>query len=470
MDRESLSNIDFALLRLDSPDNRMIVNALMTFQGRLELERLKEVLTLSLLQQPRFRQRIVYSFKVWGKAQWETDPGFNLDRHVKAIHTHLPENPKLLQELVGRVMSAGLDHARPLWQFYLIEHYGSGSALVMRFHHSIADGMSLVKLLLLITESTPDGWQNNLPEDRIPATAPTDNEPIDHAQRPRQTITELAGAGRQLLSDRNQLEDAARLGANLAGALGQLLFGSADFASVFRGPTSIEKQAAWSPALSLEQVKLIGKTYGSTVNDVLLSIVTGALRQYMLEKGTQTDRMAMHSFVPIDLRRETRKIPLQILQGVSTNGKAGNHFGFAVLPLPVEIDDPIQRLEAIRQSMDLLKVSGEALVSSWVFNLMGAFPGEIQDLAERFWLTKGSAVMTNVAGPGQQLYLGGVPIDSIMGWVPQTGSIGLGISIFSYNGKVWLGVATDQGLAPDPQKIVDFFLDEFQSLKQNLTE
>ena len=279
-----------------------------------------------------------------------------------------------------------------------------------------------------------------------------------------QVLGKLGGAGKQALTEISSLEDTIRLGGSIVSALGQLLFSTPDTQNPFKGAVSIPKRAAWSPALPLELIKLIGRTYGSTVNDVLLSAVTGALRQYMQIQTDGSKPADLHSFVPVDLRRESRRASAQFLLGGPYQEELGNQFGFAVLPLPLSIQDPVERLEVIHRTMDVLKASGEALVSNWVLSLMGVMPGEIQNLAARFWMTKGSAVMTNVAGPRHQLYLGGAAIDTLIGWVPQSADIGLGVSIFSNNGKVWLGIATDQGLVPDPERIVEYFLDDFRLL------
>jgi diacylglycerol O-acyltransferase / wax synthase len=464
MDRETLSSADFALLRLDSPENLMIVTALMTFTTPLDIACLKSEVERSLLPKRRFRQRVVLPRMILAKAYWEDDATFDLDNHIARIQTILPDDPSLLQELVSRVMSVGLDFQRPLWKFYLVEHFGKGSALVMRFHHCIADGISLVKLLLSITRPVPDSPGNDPPEPLTQETRWRENGRSVREPGTMQVMGKLVGAGKQALTEIGSVEDTIRLGGSVVVALGQLLFSIPDAPNPFKGAIATPKRAAWSPALPLELIKFVGRSNSSTVNDVLLSAVTGALRHYMQWQNDASRPLDLHSFVPIDLRRESRRASSQFLLSGPYNEQLGNQFGFAVLPLPVSIKDPIQRLKEIHQTMDVLKASGEALVSNWVLNLMGVVPDEIQNIAARFWLTKGSAVMTNVAGPHHQLYLGGAAIDTLIGWVPQSGAIGLGVSIFSNNGKVWLGIATDQGLIPDPERIVEYFLEEFRLL------
>ncbi|MBP1692852.1 MAG: Diacylglycerol O-acyltransferase [Chloroflexi bacterium] len=464
MNREPLSNADFALLRLDSPDNWMIVTALVTLETRLDAAQLKTVIERSMLVHKRFRQRVALPRTPLGKAYWETDESFNLDRHIVCVQTPLPEDQKLLEELVSRSMSVGLDFSRPLWRFYLVERYGNRSAVVMRFHHCLADGISMVRVLISMAQAKPDETLTGSAENPGQRSSSQNSQRSSRELQTQQILRKLAGTGRRVLSAPLALEDVFRLGASTASALGQLFLSAPEINNTFRGRVGIPKRAAWSPAISLEQVKFLGRAFDCTVNDILLSTVAGALRRYMLDPAPNSAPIDIHSFVPIDLRRGARVTKGELLLGNSFDQPMGNRFGFAVLELPVGIDDPIQRLHKIHQSMDALKASGEALVSYLVLNLMGSVPGKIQDLAVRFWMTKGSAVMTNVVGPSQQLYLGNAAIDTIMAWVPQSGRVGLGVSIFSYNGRIWLGVSTDQGLVNNPERIVENFLEELHLL------
>jgi diacylglycerol O-acyltransferase / wax synthase len=472
MNREPLTNADFALLRLDSPANRMIVTALITLQTRLELPQLKTIIARNMLHQPRLRQRVVLPRTPFGRAYWEEDTSFDIDHHIRTIHTALPVDPSLLEQLISRVMSVGLDFSRPLWEFYLVESYGDGSAIVMRFHHSIADGLSLLKLLLSMTQTTPGETPEVITEKPtekatkffVPETRFQKRSQISNQPYTTRIIKQMVKTGKQVLTDANFVDDAIRLGRSTADAINQLLFSPSDGDNIFRGQIGIPKRAAWSPGIPLDQVKFISKTFGSTVNDVLLCTLAGALSRTVQETALDSKPTRIHGFVPVDLRRSSRQANARFLLGDNFDQPMGNRFGFAVLELPLEIEDSARRLEMVHQSMNMLKASGEALVSYWVLSLLGAVSGEIQELAARFWLSKGSMVITNVAGPGQQLYLGDAAIDTCMAWVPQTGPVGLGVSIFSYNGNVVLGVAADQESAPDPQQIVDYALAEFQSL------
>lgn len=256
-----------------------------------------------------------------------------------------------------------------------------------------------------------------------------------------------------VLSNPSVVRYRARQVIDLAASAGRVVLRSPDPKTVFKGPLGVEKRAAWSEPIQLKDVKHIGKTFHSTVNDVLLTAVAGALGQYIDSRGGATEDLRIRGFIPVNLR------PIEL------DEELGNKFGLVFLKLPVGIDDPIERLRKIKQNMDMLKSSSEPIATYGIVNILGALPYQVEDIAANILDTKATAVMTNVPGLQTQLYLAGAPINTIMAWVPQARRIALGVSILSYNGKVWLGVATDKGLVPDPETIVEFFHAEFAEMK-----
>jgi WS/DGAT/MGAT family acyltransferase len=203
----------------------------------------------------------------------------------------------------------------------------------------------------------------------------------------------------------------------------------------------------------LDDFKAIGKAFNATVNDVLVATATGALRRYLEQRGEPTTGVAIRASVPVNLR------PLD------DQYRLGNAFGLVFLTLPVGIADPVRRLRAIKKEMDELKRSPDALVAYGVLHVLGFAPVGVERLGLRFFGSKATAVLTNVPGPREPLYLAGRKVQNVMFWVPQSGHLGLGISILSYAGGVMLGVATDEGLVPDPERIVEGFEKEFKALR-----
>jgi WS/DGAT/MGAT family acyltransferase len=253
-------------------------------------------------------------------------------------------------------------------------------------------------------------------------------------------------------ADPSRAFDLAGLGVRGASALGKLVFRWPDPKTIFKGDLGEPKRAAWSEPLALSDIKAVGQGLEGTVNDVLLTAMAGALRRYLQGRGECVDGLNFRAVVPVDLRQP------------DTYADLGNKFGLVFLALPLGIADPGARLHELKRRMDGLKGSLEAPVGYGILNLIGMSPQSIQDVVVDIFGTKGTAVMTNVIGPREPLYLAGAPLESLMFWVPQSGHLGLGVSILSYAGQVWLGVISDQGLVPDPETIVSEFHIEFNEL------
>jgi WS/DGAT/MGAT family acyltransferase len=185
---------------------------------------------------------------------------------------------------------------------------------------------------------------------------------------------------------------------------------------------------------------------------VLLSTVAGALRHYLLDKGEPVDGVTLRALVPVNLRP------------VEQAYKLGNQFGLVFLDLPVGIANPVERLYAVRANMNALKGSYQPLVAMGLLAAMGAGPRLLQDVVLTMLARNASAVTTNVPGPQEPLYMAGAQIASLMFWVPQSGDIGMGVSIISYAGEVQFGIVTDRGLCADPEKIIARLEPEFEAL------
>ena len=459
MARKRISFADFAWLRMDDPNNLMVITGLMTFDAPLDYERFKATVERSFLRFRRFRQRIALPLLPFMRPFWEDDPDFKLESHLIRVQLPAPGGQQELQDLISMLMSTELDYSRPLWEFYLVENYGRGGALVSRLHHSIADGIALMQVLLSLTETdaNPSGSSQTrgvagLGEPSPGEAIQTRNANVLNSDNPWNS-RKIYEEGMMMLSDPSHARYRARQAIDLATTVGKLVFRWPDPATVFKGPLGIEKRAAWSEPLPLEEVKFIRKAFHCTVNDVLLTAVAGALGRYVEARGEAAKDLSIHSFIPVNLR------PVEL------DEELGNKFGLVFLSLPIGIADPIERLRRVKKNMDELKASSEPIATFGIINLLGAVPPRLQELAVDFFDTKGTTVMTNVPGTQTQLYLAGAPINTVMAWVPQTGRIAFGVSIISYNGKVWLGIATDKGLVPDPETIIEFFCAEYEEMR-----
>lgn len=453
--RESMSKVDTAWLRMERPTNLMMITGVMMLADPLDVERFKRLLNERFLEFRRFRQKAVDGP---GGAYWEIDEDFDLDWHVRV--TALPGNcgQAELQRLCSQLASTPLDYSKPRWQFHVVERYGQGSALITRIHHCYADGVALIEVLLSLTDVKPSAEEKAalakvwFKEDRggvVDRLISPARQGISQAMHIGETLIEK---GREVLHDPEVLTRVMHEGSEIARELAHALSLPDDPATRFRGPLGVSKRCAWADPMPIEEVKTVGKALGCTVNDVLMACATGALRSYLIECGDDPDGIDIRATVPVNLR------PLEHAK------KLGNHFGLVFLTLPIGEANPLRRLERVAENMRELKRSRQAIVAFGLLAALGMSPASLQGPALEMFSRKATAVATNVPGPQMPLYFAGSRIDDQMFWVPQTGSIGMGISILSYNGRVHFGLITDAKLVPDPERIIGRFAAEFEKL------
>jgi WS/DGAT/MGAT family acyltransferase len=427
-DREPLSAIDSAWLRMEDPTNLMTITGVMSFEEPVPFEVLKEVIEDRFLAHRRFRQRVVESKVPFRNPRWEDDEHFSLSRHLHRTALPAPGDQKALEALVSDLMSTPLDLSRPLWQMHHIENYRGGTAVVGRIHHTIGDGLALMPVLLDMTE-TAEG---------VRASEAATSQLIRKKPAPREEQPDDDGP----MELPKKVLDAIKMGGGAAWTLGKLVALPADPSTPFKGELGTAKKAAWSDAIPLDDIKALGRRLGATINDVLLSAVSGALRFHLEERGIAPERdLQLRAVVPVNLRPPG-------------DTSLGNRFGLVFLPLPLGTADPLERLKKLKERMDEIKRSPEAGVTYAVLQAMGATSENLEEQALRLFGKKATAVATNVPGPREPLYMHGRRMRSLMFWVPQSGRLGLGVSILSYAGTVRVGIATDAGLLPDPGQIV----------------
>lgn len=455
--REPLSAVDRAWLGMDSPVNLMVINTVLLFDEPVDFDRLRNVCGQRLANRyRRFRQRIVGA--PGGRLYWEDDSYFDLRTHILRIGLPAPGDTHTLQCLLSGLINEQLDRSKPLWRFYLVEDFNGGCALVCRIHHAVADGIALVKVLLSLTdESATPTWSE--PTGQKVSAHPW-NDLRQKAGELRASARRVAAGGvRKLLLSIDDpsyalslLRSAGLLSAASAAITAKLLLIPPDRPSALKGDLGVFKRVVWTEPLSLAQVKAIGVRYGATVNDVLMAVVAGGLRRYLLRRGDPVDEGVIRTLVPVNLRPADEPPRL------------GNHFSLVYLALPVSVAEPQERLLFVKERMTVLKQSPEPYVTYGVINGLGLLPGEWARRAVEMFAAKATAVLTNVPGPRQTRYLAGSPIDRILFWVPQSGQIGMGISIISYAGRVTIGVMVDEKLAPDAELLAPCFAAEVSAL------
>jgi len=460
---ERMSKVDTAWLRMDTEANLMMIVGVWSIRPGITLTALRERVAERLLQYPRFRQRVEEDALLG--AQWVVDRDFDIARHVIA-EVPLPlrgqSRDQVLRERVGELCSQPLDPAHPLWQFQLIEDMGDGtSALIVRIHHCIADGIALIAVMLSITDGGKAPPQRELrePEDHHDA-----DWLLDAFLRPMTNMTvkaigmtgkgvakgvDLAMHGSTPMDSSLEM---ARMGYQAVSDVAAFALMPDDSHTRLKGKPGADKTVAWDDSLSLDEVKAVGKALGASINDVLLSCAAGAIGQYLVSKGEDPAGKEIRAMVPVNLR------PLE------QAWQLGNRFGLVPLVLPIGIANPVERLFAVRARMSELKGSFQPVMAFGLLSVAGLLIKPVQHAMLNIFAKKATAVMTNVPGPAEALQFCGSTVEKVMFWVPQSGDIGMGVSILTYAGRVQFGLITDTGLCPDPEAIIANFAPEFEKL------
>jgi diacylglycerol O-acyltransferase / wax synthase len=472
---ERMTKVDTAWLRMDCDANLMMIIGVWQLTPGIKHAAVCERLENTLLKYSRFKQRVIEDT---AGATWVNDRKFDIANHVlaetlpKALAGH--DQQSALQDRVATLATQKLDPRRPLWQMHLIEDYVGpdgvkGSALIVRIHHCIADGIALIS----VTMSLVDGGSAP-PERRKKEAAVSGPEDwiADTLLKPFTDLTVKAlgavgeGAARSLgmLGDpKKGMEKGASSSLDVAKVMLQVIKDSAALALMpndsptrLKGKPGGTKKVAWCQPIALEEVKAVGKALNCSINDVLLSCVAGALGEYLKSFGDDVSGQEIRAMVPVNLRPPN--------QDGGQAHQLGNRFGLVPLVLPIGVENPIERVYEVRRRMAALKGSYQPLLAFSLLAVAGLLIKPAQDMMLNIFAKKTTAVMTNVPGPREKLKFCGSTLEQSMFWVPQSGDVGLGVSILSYGGGVQFGVITDSQLCPDPQKIIDEFVPEFAKL------
>lgn len=460
-----LNGADTAWLRMDSPTNLMIINAMLITESML-FEDFKHTIINRFLHFPRFLTKPVLKA---GYHVWERDCYFDIDSHVKRVALPAPADKKTLQAYLADQVSIPFDASKPLWQLLFVENYQDGNAIIFRVHHSYADGLALVSVFQSITDSTPNitpfvhGGASRFQDeddDLLPNEMnyewPRYQRAVDSAMSRLDRYSHLAkkisSDGLQILFDQDALKAILGDGVRAVAEIAQLAALPPDPKHLLKGPLGVRKTCAWSEPISFEKFYGTAKVLGCKVNDLLLSCVAGALREELLSKGLELDGHKIHVTLPVNIRPADK-----VDMGVNPE-ELGNCFGTVFVPLPIGIDNPIERVYKLKHDMIALKESLQPALSYVILYASGLMPKSLQKTVLESFGNKTSAVLSNVPGSREARYICGAQIKEQMFWVPQTGDLGLGLSIISYAGQIQFGLVGDAKLFPKPERIVNRFI------------
>ncbi len=456
-----MNHADAAWLHMDQPTNLMVITGVNWFEETPDWDRVRDLIRERFVEPyPRFRQRVVEGTPPVSGPHWEDDPNFDLDLHLHRIALPAPGDRAALADLLADITATPLDRSQALWQIYMVDGYGEGAALVHRIHHCIADGIALSRVLLSLADESDD-------PDARPIEAPPEVRERSNGRNPLQSI---AGSARGIASAaigaagsvaHESLEvakhpthmlDLANATREDADALAKVLLRGNDPKTALKGEMGIAKGVAWSDPIPLSDVVDMGHATGNTVNDVVMTAVAGAFRTYLDRRGEYTEQVT--AMVPFNLRSPTEPLPATL----------GNKFGLVFLGLPVGTLSRKIRLRKVHESMKQIKQSHEGVVAYGVLDAMGRTPEGLEQRVIDLFTAKGTAVVTNVPGPREPVYLAGTKVAGVLVWAPCSGDVSMTISIFSYDGELTVGLMADAGLIPDPDELITDFEDELKAL------
>jgi WS/DGAT/MGAT family acyltransferase len=444
---DRLTAVDASFLAQEGPASHMHIGGIVLCDGPApRFDEMLDHVRSRLHLVPRYRQRLAEPPLETGRPLWVDDPTFNLEYHVRQTALPAPGSEEQLMRLVARIMSQQLDRSKPLWEMWIVEGLDDGGfALITKTHHSLIDGIAGVDLATVMFDLTP-----------VPAEVPHPDEPWQPHAEP--TGAELIAGGAIGL---------ARVAAGaVAGALGIVRNPQATLRALSVAAEGVG-EVAWAglnPAPEtplnvpigphrryavvrnrLDDFKIVKNAFGGTVNDVVLTVVSGALRDWLHSRGVRTEGLELRALVPVSTRTSSERNEL------------GNRIAAMRGPLPVYIDDPIARLRAVKASMDGLKESKQAVGAEVLAGVQSFAPPTILAQASRlnFSTRLFNLIVTNVPGPQLPLYVRGREMTDVfpVAFLPKDHA--LAIAIMSYNGQMNFGLLGDYDAVPDLDRVAD---------------
>ncbi len=435
--REPMSGVDTAWLHMDRPDNLMSIMGVLRFRRRLTLRAVRGLVAERFLVHSLFRMRPVEGTI---GAYWERAEDFDLGQHVREVRLASDAPDDALPAMLGRLASTPFDRRRPLWEFVLVVHPVRGCSLVMRVHHCYADGIALVRVVLGLADPEPGSSEP-------PAGDSGDRAPDDG-------LGQWLEKGLQWAMHPERAASAARAGLGVASELAHVALMPDDPPTALRGKLTGVKRIAWADALPLVEVRMVAKRLDCTINDVLTATVAAALRSWLRSRGTHVRGLSLRAAVPVNLRDAAHPATL------------GNDFGLVFVTLPIGVSDPVERVRTVHAEMLALRKSWQPMMALGLLSALGLGPRAVQAPAIDLISRKATLVMSNVPGPRTELRFCGAPMVGTMFWVPQSGNVGVGVSVLTYAGQVQFGLMTDAGIVDEPERLVRRFRSEFRRLER----
>ena len=504
-ERRQLGVQDALWLEMDRPTNLMVIDSLVWTARPIDWDRFRAVARERLWD----RYQVFRSVAVRGDDDawyWEELPDDDLAAHFEHVRLSEPGDDAVLQELIASQRTVPLDRDKPLWKMFCVDGYRvdgnqDGSAIFIRSHHALADGIRMVQVALSLFDASPEGGA---------ILAPPVHQHAAAVQAPGRSVAEqvqagVASAARELtglgadavavslglarMAVTNPLaaaQSAVTMAATAAGETAswlrsamrprlpgsgplidffsaapgdvdiarKLLIGTRNDTTIWTGPVGTRKAVAWSPPLPLADVKAVARAHHATVNDVLVTCVAGTLHGYLERHDAPC--ASVNWMIPVNLKPFDAALPEEL----------GNSFAIVQLELPTNTADPLAVLAVVRRRMGRIKNGHEAAVAFRIQEVISGLSKTVYQASVDLLANRAIGVLTNVPGPPIPVYVAGRKVEGMVGWAPLSGNQPMSFTIYSYDGKVFVGVACDSGLVPDHEQIVDGFAEAFRRLTE----
>lgn len=455
---ERLSAQDNSFLVGERPNVPLHIAAVATYElgsvanrdGGVDIRRLRQFIEARLHEIPRYRQKLMW-VPIENRPVWVDDHHFNIDYHIRHAALPRPGGIDQLKKLAARITTRELDRDRPLWELFVIEGLDNDRfAIVTKVHHCMIDGAAGADLAQILNSPFPEV---EIPEPRefLPRPAPTERELLTDAvgrvaTMPFRALNGLATLRAEVPSLRDEITTRTRAVGEM---LGLALHRSSD--TPLNGALGPHRRIDWL-TLSLDDVKAVRRELGCTVNDVVLATVTGAVRHYLIRHGCDPRTIDFRVSAPVSMRRDPDKAQM------------GNHVSTWIVRLPIEKDDPLEWVRELHETTQGLKDTKQALGAEMMMQAAEYAPAALLALGARAAAGPINMIVTNVAGPQFPLYTLGAKLLELLPLVPLLDGTGLGIALFSYDGKLHVGLNADYELVPDLPTFTALFAQAFMAL------
>jgi diacylglycerol O-acyltransferase len=437
---DRLSGLDASFLSLEKAGAHMHVGSVLVFDGEApSYDDFVGQIESRLHLVPRYRQKLAFPPLAQARPVWVDDPHFNTRYHVRHTALPAPAGDAELRRLAGRVFSQQLDRAKPLWEIWLVDRVDDDSfALVCKTHHALVDGISGVDIMTVLFDLEPDPPEAEPGPSWYPRPEPSGatlfaDALAERAATPLDAARAAAGA---VAAPRRA---GAKVGRTLAGLASMA---NAGLGGAPPSPLNVQigphRRFAWAEA-DFARFKAVKDALAGTVNDVVLTVVAGALRAHLIRRGRDTEGVELKAMVPVSVRAEAER------------GALGNRVAAIYAPLPVGVEDPVERFQRVHTALGDLKGSAQAIGAGALTQMAGFAAPTLLDQGARLQSRQRffNVTVTNVPGPQFPLYILGRRLRAFYPKVPLVLNTALGIAIMSYDGRIFFGLLGDYDAMAD---------------------